>query len=395
MTDSVSSLTSRLSTTVKSVPPSGIRKFFDLAANMEGVISLGVGEPDFSTPWAIREAGVSSLERGRTSYTANAGLYELREKIATYFERKYHVQYDPETEMIVTVGASEGLDLAIRSIVDPGDEVIIVEPNFVSYAPLVTLAGGKPIPVKTTLENRFVPLTEAIEQAITPKTKAVLTSFPNNPTGTVLTAKESKEICDVIKRNDLLLISDEIYAELSYDAAHTSMASVDGMRERTILISGLSKAFAMTGWRMGYVCAPSVITQAMLKIHQYAIMCAPSTAQYAALAGFNEGLVEVEEMVETYKQRRNFFVTSMREIGLDCHQPGGAFYAFPSIKKTGYGSEEFAQKLLEGEQVAVVPGHVFGEGGEGHIRCSYASSMKQLQTAVERIDRFVNRNSKS
>jgi aminotransferase len=379
----------RTSKLVNEIPPSGIRKFFDLASSMDNIISLGVGEPDFITPWAVREACISSLERGYTSYTANAGLLELRVEIAKYMNKQFQLAYQPKDEIIVTVGASEALDIALRAIIDPGDEIIVVEPTFVSYAPLVTLAGGKVVPVGTTVETNFRLLPEQLENAISPKTKAIMLSFPNNPTGSTMTEVELRGIAKIVEKYDLLVISDEIYAEMTYDHTHSSIANIEGMRDRTILISGFSKAFAMTGWRLGFVTAPSDITSAMLKIHQYTMMCASTMAQHAAIEALQSGMGDVEKMVQSYKQRRNYFVKSFDEIGLPCHVPGGAFYAFPSIKNTGLTSEQFAEQLLLTERVAVVPGHVFGLGGEGHIRCSYATSLDNLKEAVTRIDRFL------
>lgn len=383
--------TSYVSKLVQELKPSGIRKFFDLAANMEGVVSLGVGEPDFVTSWSVREAAISSLEEGHTSYTANAGLLELREEIANYMNKRFHVSYNPKDEIIVTVGASEGIDIAMRAILNPGEEVIVVEPCFVAYAPMVSLAGGIPVTVQALPENDFKIKAEQIEALITPKTKAVLICSPNNPTGTLLGKEDLEAIAEVVRKHDLVVISDEIYAELSYDEEYTSFAAIDGLKERTILLNGFSKAFAMTGWRLGFVCAPKEISQAMLKIHQYALMCASTMAQYAGIEALRHGMQEVEEMVRSYRRRRNYIVKSFNEIGLDCHKPGGAFYAFPSIRKTGLSSQEFAEKLLVEEKVAVVPGDVFGESGEGHIRCSYASSMEQLQEAIRRIERFMKK----
>lgn len=381
--------TSYVSKLVQELKPSGIRKFFDLAANMEGVVSLGVGEPDFVTSWSVREAAISSLEEGHTSYTANAGLLELREEIANYMNKQFHVSYDPEDEIIVTVGASEGIDIAMRAILNPGEEVIVVEPCFVAYAPLVSMAGGIPVTVQALQENDFKIKAEQIEAVVTPKTKAVLICSPNNPTGTLLGKEDLEAIAEVVKKHDLVVISDEIYAELSYDDEYTSFAAIDGLHERTILLNGFSKAFAMTGWRLGFVCAPKEISKAMLKIHQYALMCASTMAQYAGIEALRHGMQDVEEMRRSYRRRRNYIVKSFNEIGLDCHNPGGAFYAFPSIRKTGLSSQEFAEKLLMEEKVAVVPGDVFGESGEGHIRCSYASSMEQLKEAILRIERFM------
>ncbi|MDR9797685.1 aminotransferase [Aeribacillus pallidus] len=381
-------LNSYLSETVINMKPSGIRKFFDLAANMEGVISLGVGEPDFVTPWNVREACILSLEQGFTSYTANAGLYELREKISEYLFKRFDLQYDPAEEIIVTVGASQAIDIAFRSIINSGDEVLIIEPCFVSYAPLVTLAGGKPVSVSTFGEEEFKVNPEILEKYITSKTKAIMICTPNNPTGTVLSKKELEAVAQIAKRYDLLVVADEIYAELCYEDEYVSMPSIEGMKERTILISGFSKGFAMTGWRLGYIAADRIFARAMLKVHQYSIMCAPTMAQYAALEAL-ENDEDVLYMRKSYQRRRNYIVQSLNEAGLFCHMPGGAFYAFPSIKSTGLSSEEFAERLLLEEKVAVVPGNVFGQSGEGYIRCSYASSMEQLQEAMKRIKRFV------
>ncbi|AGX05985.1 hypothetical protein B14911_24581 [Bacillus sp. NRRL B-14911] len=378
-----------ISAKVDQLKPSGIRRFFDLAAGMEGVISLGVGEPDFVTPWSVREAAILSLEQGYTSYTANAGLLELRQEIASYMGKNFGVQYEPESEIIVTVGASQAIDIALRAILDQGDEVIVIEPCFVSYAPLVSLAGGTPVSVQTRKEDDFKILPSQLEQAITQRTKAILLCSPNNPTGTMLSGKELEAIAAVAEKHDLLVLSDEIYAELVYDEEYTSFASISGMKERTLLISGFSKGFAMTGWRLGFICAPKEISQAMLKIHQYSMMCAPTMAQFAALEALRTGRGDVESMQKSYRRRRNYFVQSLEDVGLPCHIPGGAFYAFPSIEGTGLTSEQFAEQLLLEEKVAVVPGNVFGESGEGHIRCSYASSMEQLQEAVKRIGRFL------
>ncbi|USK43623.1 aminotransferase [Cytobacillus oceanisediminis] len=384
-----------LSKTVEELKPSGIRRFFDLAAGMEGVISLGVGEPDFITPWSVREAAILSLEQGYTSYTANAGLMELREEIAGYMQKSFGVCYSPRSEIIVTVGASQALDIALRAILDPGDEVIVVEPSFVSYVPLVSLAGGVPVQVQTLKENGFKILPEQLEKVITDRTKAIILCSPNNPTGTMLSGSELEAIAQIAEKYDLLVLSDEIYAELAYDGEYTSFAAISGMKKRTILISGFSKGFAMTGWRLGFVCAPEAISQAMLKIHQYAMMCAPTMAQFAALEALKTGRSDVEDMKKSYKRRRNYFVQSLNELGLTCHVPGGAFYAFPSIESTGLSSEEFAEKLLLEEKVAVVPGNIFGESGEGHVRCSYATSMELLQEAIKRIGHFLKRNQKA
>ncbi|MCM3491073.1 aminotransferase [Alkalihalophilus marmarensis] len=379
----------RLSKKVQSIQPSGIRRFFDLASSMDNIISLGVGEPDFVTPWNVREASISSMERGFTAYSANAGIIELREAISDYMTSRFSVDYDPETEILVTVGASEAIDVGMRAIIDEGDEVIVVEPSFVSYAPLVSMAGGVPVAVGTNIDTDFKVTVAQIEAAITDRTKAMMLCFPNNPTGSTMNKEELKEIAELAERHDLLVFSDEIYAELTYDEEHVAFSSLEGMKERTVIISGFSKAFAMTGWRLGFVCAPKDLLSAMLKIHQYSLMCAPTMAQYGALEALKTGMDDVYRMKQSYKQRRNYFVKSFSEIGLECHTPGGAFYAFPSIEKTGLTSEQFAEKLLLEERVAVVPGHVFGEGGEGHIRCSYATSMENLEQSVERIGRFL------
>jgi len=379
-----------LSETVKDLQPSGIRKFFDLASSMEGVISLGVGEPDFITPWNVREAAILSLEQGFTSYTANPGLLELREEISKYLRTRFSVNYNPATQIIVTIGASQGLDLAFRTILNQGDEVLIVEPAFVAYAPLVAIAGGKPVAISTSPENGFKVTPEQIEQKITNRTKAILLSSPNNPTGSTLNKKDLEKIAEIVEKYDLLVVSDEIYAELVYeDEPYTSFAAIDGMYERTILLNGFSKSFAMTGWRLGMLAAPKALVEVMLKIYQYTTMCAPHMLQHGAIEALRNGYHEVEAMRSSYRRRRNYMVQTLNQIGLPCHNPGGAFYVFPSIKSTGFTSEQFAEELLREEKVAVVPGHVFGESGEGYVRCSYAASMPQLQEALKRMQRFV------
>lgn len=378
-----------LSKTAAELPPSGIRKFFDVAAQMENVISLGVGEPDFITPWSIRDETIASIEEGYTSYTANPGLLELRQEISNYLKNRFNIEYDPKNQIIVTIGASQALDLAFRAILNPGEEVLIIEPAFVSYPALVTLAGGKPVQVGTKAENGFKVTPEQIEEALTPNTKAILICSPNNPTGTFLNKDDLTKIAEVAIKHNLVVITDEIYAELTYDEDYVSMASLPGMYERTITINGFSKAFAMTGWRLGYVAAPEALIQAMLKIHQYTTMCAPHMLQHGAIEALRNGKDQVEEMKRSYRRRRNYIVSSLNEIGLECHTPGGAFYVFPSIKNTGLTSQEFAEQLLIKERVAVVPGSAFGESGEGYIRCSYATSMEQLQEAMIRIDRFL------
>ncbi|MFD6509695.1 aminotransferase [Bacillus sp. NPDC060175] len=378
-----------LSRVAESLQPSGIRKFFDLAASMKGVISLGVGEPDFVTPWNVRQACIRSLEQGYTSYTANAGLLELRQEIAKYLKKQFGVSYDPNDEIIVTVGASQALDVAMRAIVNPDDEILIIEPSFVSYAPLVTLAGGVPVPVATSLEDEFKVQPDRIEAAITTKTKAILLCSPNNPTGAMLNKSELKKLAVIVEKYNLIVLSDEIYAELVYDEAYASFASIKNMRDHTILISGFSKGFAMTGWRLGMIAAPVQFSELMLKIHQYSMMCAPTMSQFAALEALRGGNDEVIRMRDSYKQRRNFMTTSFNEMGLTCHVPGGAFYVFPSIASTGLSSAEFAEQLLLEEKVAVVPGNVFGGSGEGFIRCSYATSLEQLMEAMKRMERFI------
>ncbi|MDH4619629.1 aminotransferase [Brevibacillus sp. AY1] len=385
------SVRSRLSSTVASLKPSGIRRFFDLAASMEGVISLGVGEPDFVTPWRMREASISSLERGYTAYTSNAGMLELRVEIAKYLEERFSVSYHPDKEILVTVGASEAIDIALRAILDPGDEVLVVEPCYVSYEPVIRLTGGVPVFLKTKMENQFKLTPEELEKHITARTKAIIFCYPNNPTGSTMSAEEWQALLPILQKNDLLVISDEIYGELTYGRMHDSIAALPGMKERTILISGFSKAFAMTGWRLGYVCAEPELLAGMLKIHQYTMLCAPTMAQMAALEALRHGRSDMERMVESYRQRRNYVVDGFRHIGLDCHEPEGAFYAFPSIASTGLSAADFAEKLLMEEKVAVVPGDVFGESGHGHIRCSYATSMEQLKKALDRMEHFVSR----
>lgn len=374
---------------VRDLKPSGIRKFFDATAGMTGVISLGVGEPDFVTPWNVREAAIRSLESGYTSYTANSGLPALREEIAKYMDNYFCVNYNPDSEIVVTVGASEAIDIALRAILNPGDEVLVVEPCFVSYGPLVTLAGGVPVSVRATKENQFKVQPEQLEQAITNRTKAIMICSPNNPTGAMLNKEEMIRIAEVAKKHDLLILSDEIYAELVYDDLYTSFAAIDDMRDRTILFSGFSKDLAMTGWRLGFVCGPEDIIEGILKIHQYAIMCASTMAQHAGLEGLKNGRDDIARMRKSYRQRRNFIVQSLNEMGLNCHKPEGAFYTFPSVESTGFSSEEFAKRLLQTEKVVVVPGEAFGAGGEGHVRCSYATSMAQLQEAMTRMKRFV------
>lgn len=384
----MNALYDRLSPVVQHLPPSGIRRFFDLANQMEDVISLGVGEPDFITPWHVREACVYSLERGYTSYTSNRGLPALREAIVDYLQH-FDLQYDPEKEVIVTIGGSEAIDIAMRTLLLPGEEVLIPEPAYVSYKPCALLAGGVPVGVPTRAEDGFRLTADMLRSHITPRSKILLLCFPNNPTGAIMSREDLLAIAQVAIEHDLFVISDEIYAELTYDGKHVSIASLPGMKERTIVINGMSKAFAMTGWRIGYAAAPEEIISLMVKIHQYTILCAPIMGQMAAIEALRHGQQEKERMVERYNQRRRLIVKGFREMGLPCHEPKGAFYAFPDIRPTGLTSEQFAEELLRREKVAVVPGHVFGACGEGFVRCSYATSVEQIQRALERIGRFV------
>ena len=377
---------------VNSVSPSGIRKFFDLLATMKGVISLGVGEPDYTTPWHIREAAIYSLEKGHTMYTSNRGLLELREELSRHLESMYGVRYDPETELLITVGVSEGLDLALRSILNPGDEVIMQDPCYVSYPACTILAGGAVVTVPTHAENAFKLDVKAIEDRITPRTKAILIGFPSNPTGAVMPRKELLQIANLAIKHDLLLLSDEIYNRLVYDCEHTCIASLPAMKERTVFLGGFSKAYAMTGWRIGFAAANKHLIEAMMKIHQYTIMCAPIMAQSAAIEALREGQGDVDTMVADYDRRRRVMVNGFNEIGLPCFEPKGAFYAFPSIKATGMTSEEFAEKLLFKEKVAVVPGTAFGKYGEGHVRCCYATSLDDIKDALQRMKRFVRQH---
>ncbi|HEY76998.1 MAG TPA: aminotransferase class I/II-fold pyridoxal phosphate-dependent enzyme [Thermoflexia bacterium] len=378
---------------IASVPPSGIRRFFDIAATMEDVISLGIGEPDFTTPEPIVQAGIEALKRGETHYTSNSGLMELRRAIAEHLDRLYGQTYNPASEILITVGVSEALYLACTAILDPGDEVIIPEPCFVSYAPEVTFAGGVPVMVPTRAEDGWQVTAEAIEEAVTERTKAILLGYPNNPTGAVMSRERLNEIAAVVKRHDLLVISDELYDRLVYDTEHVCFPSLPGMYSRTILLMGFSKAYAMTGWRIGYAAAPAEILGMMRKVHQYTIMCAPTVAQYAALAALKEGEPYVQEMRAEYDRRRRLIVSGLNEIGLTCTEPQGAFYAFPSIAVTGMDENEFAERLLQEEHVAVVPGSAFGEAGKGYVRCSYATAYEQIEEALERMYRFVKRHS--
>ncbi len=378
-----------LSEKCKKMKPSGIRRFFDLAATMDNVISLGVGEPDFSTPWTVRKTAIETLERKRIIYTANAGLADLRKSISDYIYKKESVRYNPDDEIIVTVGGSEAIDLAIRSIVNPGDEVMIVEPCFVCYAPLVELMNGIPIPLVTKAEDKFKLKADELKKAITPKTKLLILPYPNNPTGAIMTKEDLEPIAEVLKDTNIMVLTDEIYSEMTYGRKHFSIISLPEMKERTIYVNGFSKAFAMTGWRLGYVAAPEPVAKQMLKIHQYGIMSSPTVSQYAAITALEECENDVANMVSEYNMRRRFLVDGFNRIGLECFEPEGAFYIFPSIESTGLTSEEFCEKLLYEKNVAVVPGNAFGASGEGHIRISYAYSLKHLTAALERIEEFV------
>lgn len=382
----------------RELKPSGIRKYFDLVETLPDALSLGVGEPDFVTPWDIRSAGIRSLQKGYTQYTANRGLAELRALISRYLEERFSVSYSPD-RMIVTVGASEGIDLALRTVCEAGDEILLPDPAYVSYAPIVSLCGGVPVSVKCSAENGFILTPEAIEEAATERTKAIILAYPNNPTGGIMTREQLEAIVPVIESLDLLVISDEIYAELTYCGKHCSIASIGDMRERTVLLSGFSKAFAMTGWRVGFACAPKEIDAAMLKVHQYTMLCAPRMAQHAAVAalagGFEDGFAAVESMRAEYDRRRRFLVRTFNDMGLTCFEPRGAFYIFPSVEITGLTGEQFADALLREEQVAVVPGNAFGTCGERHVRCSYATGMEELGEAAARISRFLENHRKS
>jgi len=375
---------------IQTIKPSGIRRFFDLAYQMNNVISLGVGEPDYVTPLNFREASILSLEKGYTAYSPNAGLIQLRKEISDYLYNKFNAKYSIENEILVTVGSSEALDIAIRTIVNPGDEIIVIEPSYVSYAPIIELAGGKVVTIQALANFDFKLQPEQLEKVITDKTKGIIICSPNNPTGTVLNRRDLEKIAEVIVKNNLLVLSDEIYSEITYDESFTSMVSIPGMQERTILMNGFSKGFAMTGWRLGFACGPSEIIQGMLKVHQYSIMCAPTMSQFAAIEALKNGQEQVRKMVQSYNDRRHYIVNEFNEMGLSCHLPGGAFYVFPDISSTGLSSEEFAEKLLIDEQVAVVPGSVFGKGDEGYIRCSYVTRFELLQEAMQRIKRFID-----
>lgn len=380
-----------LSRTVQNIPPSGIRKFFDIAAEMDDVISLGVGEPDFVTPWHIRNEGVYSLEKGHTHYTPNRGLSELRHEISRYMHRRFNLTYDALSQTIVTVGGSEAIDIFLRAVIEPGDEVLIPEPSFVCYKPITQLCGGVAVPVLTTAEHKFKLTADALEKAITPKTKVLVLPYPNNPTGGIMTREDLISISEIIKKHDIMVLSDEIYSELTYGRKHTSIAEIDGMYERTMIVSGFSKAYAMTGWRLGYACGhPDIIAQ-MTKVHQYAIMSAPTTAQYAAIEALRNGDKDIDVMREEYNDRRKIIVSGFNSMGLDCFEPEGAFYAFPSISSTGLSSNDFCEKLLYDMKVAVIPGTAFGECGEGHIRCSYAYSLDNINEALSRIEAFLKK----
>lgn len=380
-----------LSDKIVQIPPSGIRKFFDIVSEMKDAISLGVGEPDFDTPWHIREEGIYSLEKGRTFYTSNAGLRPLKVEICEYLKRRCDVLYDPDHEVMVTVGGSEAIDVALRAMLNPGDEVLIPQPSYVSYMPCVVLADGVPVFIELEEKDQFKLTPEKLLEKITDKTKILVLPFPNNPTGAIMEKEDLEEIAKIVIEKDLFVLSDEIYSELTYKQRHVTIASFPGMKERTVLINGFSKAYAMTGWRLGYACAPAVILEQMLKIHQYAIMCAPTTSQYAAISAMKNGDGDVAMMRESYNQRRRYLLHAFKEMNIDCFEPLGAFYTFPNIKRFGMSSEDFATTLLKEEKVAVVPGTAFGDSGEGFVRISYAYSLESLKEALGRIDRFVKR----
>lgn len=380
-----------LSKTIVDIKPSGIRKYFDIVSEMNdpNVISLGVGEPDFETPWHIRDEGIYSLEKGRTFYTGNAGLLELREEISKYLKRRFDMEYDAKEETLVTVGGSEAIDIALRAMIDPGDEIIIPQPSYVSYEPCAILAGGKPVIIELKNENQFRLTAQELEAVITEKTKVLILPFPNNPTGAIMERQDLEAVAKVIEKHDIFVLSDEIYAELCYTDKHVSIVNIPGMRERTILINGFSKAYAMTGWRLGYACGPRHIIEQMYKIHQFCIMCAPTTSQYAAIDALKNGDADVQMMRESYNQRRRYLVNAFQEMGLDCFEPFGAFYIFPCVKQFGMTSDEFATKLLKQEKLAVVPGNAFGDSGEGFLRISYAYSLEKLKIAIGRLRHFV------
>ncbi|WP_135548654.1 aminotransferase class I/II-fold pyridoxal phosphate-dependent enzyme [Paenibacillus cymbidii] len=392
--EKVRSMQDYIAPLVRDIPPSGIRKFFDLVSASKDIITLGVGEPDFATPWHVREACVYSLERGNTKYTSNAGMPELREAIADYLHNSFKVDYDPAKEILVTVGGSEAIDLALRTLIAPGDEILIPQPCYISYSPITAIGGGVPVGIETFAKDNFKLRAEHLRAALTPRSKVLILCYPSNPTGGIMTYEDWLPIAKIVEERDLIVISDEIYAELTYGSKHVSFASLPGMKDRTILVSGFSKAFAMTGWRMGYACGHPELISAMLKIHQYTVMCAPAMGQVAALEALRHGMEEKDRMVESYNQRRRLVVQGFRDIGLQCHEPQGAFYAFPSIASTGMTSEQFAQRLLTEAKVAAVPGDVFGRGGEGFLRCSYATSVVQLTEALERIGNFLQKSMK-
>ncbi len=374
---------------VVEMKPSGIRRFFDMAAQMQGVISLGVGEPDFKTPWAIRQTGIETLRKGRTCYTANAGLRELRQEIAKYLKNAVHTDYDPDHEILVSVGGSEAIDLSVRACVAPGDEVLVVEPSFVCYSPIISMMGGVPVPIETKVEDEFRLTAEQLRAAITPKTKMLILPFPNNPTGAIMRREDLEAIAEVIRETNIFVLSDEIYSELTYSGKHVSIVEIDGMRERTILINGFSKSFAMTGWRMGFAAAPEGIMKHILKLHQYCIMSAPTTSQYAAITALRDCMNDTVKMKNEYNIRRRLVVDGFNRLGLTCFEPQGAFYVFPCIRSTGLSSEEFCEKLINSMKVAVVPGNAFGDCGEGFIRVSYAYSVTHLKEALKRIGEFL------
>ncbi|MCR5721142.1 MAG: aminotransferase class I/II-fold pyridoxal phosphate-dependent enzyme [Lachnospiraceae bacterium] len=380
-----------LSEEVVKLKPSGIRKFFDIVHEMKDAISLGVGEPDFDTPWHIRDEGIYSLEKGKTIYTSNSGLLQLRQEISKYLERKYNVSYDPTSEMLITVGGSEGIDVGLRAMLNPGDEVLIPQPSYVSYEPCTIIAGGKPVIIELKAENEFRLTAQELIDAITDKTRVLILPFPNNPTGAIMEESDLLAIAKVCVEKDIFVMSDEIYAELTYKGKHVSIASLPGMKERTILINGFSKAYAMTGWRLGYACGPKEVITQMTKIHQFCIMCAPTTSQYAAIEAIKNGDDDIAGMREAYNQRRRFLLNAFKEMGLECFEPYGAFYVFPCIKEFGMTSDEFATRFLEEEKVAAVPGTAFGDCGEGFLRISYAYSLDHLKTAMERLARFVEK----
>ncbi len=378
-----------ISRSVQAIEPSGIRKFFDLLDDKKDVIALTVGQPDFVTPWHIREAGIASLEEGRTYYTSNSGTLELRRELSAYLHRRFDLSYDPKSEITVTVGGSEGIDAAIRAVCNPGDEVIVCEPCFVCYEPLVRLAGAVPVTLETKREDSFKLTPSALREKITDKTKLLILPFPNNPTGAIMTRQDLEAIAEVLRETDIFVLSDEIYAELTYGARHVSIASIDGMRERTLLVSGFSKAYAMTGWRLGYICAPREITEQIFKIHQYAIMCAPTVSQYAAVEALRNGDADIEMMAEEYNRRRRFLVSGLNELGIDCFMPEGAFYVWPYIGGFGMSSERFCERLMNEAGVAIVPGTAFGKCGEGYARISYAYSVKHISSALDKIGKFI------